>query len=225
MTIKIALASGAISTFIAVAPTAVSATAATAASPAAVHVMKAMVSGGLRLKARQIPVSSLSPTLRAHLAHSSQISSAAVTGYAFINSADNFCLNANNAGSTAGKNGDKVQLWACYNSPNEYWIPVHYYGSLYWLVNAQYQSKCLNADNSGGLANGRHVQLWNCYGATNEYWDFGDWYAYVNGGSVAPLFLDGWGTPFCLDADKYHLGNGDQVEIWNYYGNTNQLWY
>lgn len=28
-----------------------------------------------------------------------------------------------------------------------------------------------------------------------------------------------------LDADKYHLGNGDKIQLWNLYSTDSQRWY
>src|SRR5215469_10956617 len=72
-----------------------------------------------------------------------------------------YCLDANSAGPTAGKNGDKVQLWHCNGRRNQLWHIGHYVGSNYaTLFNEAYPSECLNADDAGGLQSGRHVQLW-----------------------------------------------------------------
>jgi hypothetical protein len=43
----------------------------------------------------------------------------------------------------------------------------------------------------------------------------------------SPLFLgSGAGSQrLALDADKFHLGNGDQVQVWACYGGSSQVWY
>jgi hypothetical protein len=178
----------------------------------------------------QIPVKSLSAELAANLGRSFMATGATVTGFMLRNAggSGDLCLNANNTGFTAGRNGDAIQLWTCDSAYSEIWIPVQWerYGrKLTWLVNYEYQSKCLNADNIPELNNGHIVQLWDCYNGPNEYWDFGDWRDRANPRiSPYPLFL---GTEqFCLDADKYHMriGDGDPVHIWTYYGPPNQLW-
>lgn len=187
-----------------------------------------------RLRPRQVQVrlSALAPALRQRLTHADKAlagssASVTVTAYEFVVYANGQCLNANNAGPSAGQNGDKVQLWNCYNSYNELWIPVQASGTNYYLVSAQYPDMCLNADYyDGGIGNGHPVQLWNCYPTDLEWWDFGDWYSNVyNEGLTSPLFLDGWNNPWCLDANMYDLGNGDNVQLWNYWGGYNQLWY
>jgi hypothetical protein len=133
------------------------------------------------------------------------------------------CLDANDKGATAGRNGDVVQLWNCYGGANQRWVPEYKSGQLAWLVSAKYPGMCLNADNVGGLANGHRVQLWNCYNTANELWNFGTLMANSLG---SPLFLGGSSSqPLALDADKYHLGNGDKVQVWAYYGGRSQTWY
>jgi hypothetical protein len=139
------------------------------------------------------------------------------------NIADNQCLDANDLGSAAGRNGDKVQLWNCYGGASQEWIAHYKSGQLAWLVNAKYPGMCLNADNGGGLANGRRVQLWNCYDGANELWNVGTLLAHP---VSSPLFLgQGGSQSLALDADKYNLGNGDKAEVWAYYGSSSQLWY
>lgn len=81
---------------------------------------------------------------------------------------------------------------------------------------------CLNASNIAGLANGRRVQLWNCYNAPNELWNVG---ALAASTHDAQLFLGNGGSQsLALDADKYHLGNSDKVQVWAYYAGSSQLW-
>jgi Ricin-type beta-trefoil lectin domain len=139
------------------------------------------------------------------------------------NIADNQCLDANDLGPTAGQNGDKVQLWNCYEGASQEWIPQYKSGQLASLVNAKYPGMCLNADNIGGLANGRRVQLWNCYDGANELWNVGTLLANP---VSSPLFLgQGGSQSLALDADKYSLGDGDKTEVWAYYGGSSQLWY
>jgi hypothetical protein len=145
------------------------------------------------------------------------------TRYEIRNAVGDLCLDANDLGSTAGRDGDKVQLWTCYGGANQDWIPVYHGGHrLAWLVNAMYPTKCLNANNLGGLSRGRRVELWACYTSPNELWDFGD---LVTNHGDRPLFLAADSQTFTMDADKYHLGNRDKVQIWNYYGAISQRWY
>jgi hypothetical protein len=149
-------------------------------------------------------------------------SPAAATAYEIRNSSGNLCLDANDAGPTAGQNGDRVQLWNCYGGANQEWTPEYKSGQLAWLINAKYPGMCLNANNAGGLANGRRVQLWNCFNSANEFWNFGALLASPVG---SPLLLGVGSQSLALDADKYHLGNGDTVQVWAYYGGDNQTWY
>ncbi len=160
---------------------------------------------------------------QASAAPSATSAPAAANWYEIRNTADNLCLDANDLGSAAGRNGDMVQLWTCYGGANQHWVPVYHGGHrLAWLVNAMYPAKCLNADNAGGLAPGRRVQLWDCYDSANELWNFGGLLA---NDLNYPLFLGAGSRAFALDAGKYHLGNGDKVQIWNFYGASSQRWY
>jgi ricin-type beta-trefoil lectin protein len=162
------------------------------------------------------------PAAAPSVATSAPAQPVAVTGYEIRNSSDNLCLDANDAGPTAGRSGDEVRLWDCYGAVNQEWIPQYKSGTLAWLVNAKYPGMCLNADDTGGLANGRRAQLWNCYNSGNELWNVGTLLANPLG---APLLLGAAGQSLALDADKYDLGNGDTVQVWAYYGGDNQTWY
>jgi hypothetical protein len=184
------------------------------------------IAGGTstRVKATQLPVNTLSPTVAAQVGQSP---GSTIAGFVFANEADNLCLSANTTGPAAGANGDKVRLWHCDFTKDEIWIPVQWETSrnnFTWLVNYQYPSKCLNADNTGGLIKGNRVQLWDCYQAVNEYWNFGDWYDSVTQ-QATPSHIHLKSGTFCLDADKYNLGEDDQVLIWPAYQAKNQLWY
>lgn len=92
------------------------------------------------------------------------------------------------------------------------------------LVNDQYQSMCLNADNRGGsMHQDSIVQLWDCYPAGNEAWDFGDWHTAVStAGRSYPLFART--GRLSLDADKFDLRDGTPVRLWNQYATANQFW-
>jgi hypothetical protein len=185
--------------------------------------------GAARLILRKVPLrAGLSPALKALLARAGA-SPASTTwyGYELLNleksTINPLCLDAQSSGSLAGKDGDKVQLWTCNETNNQVWIPVNWeYNGDNWsvMVNDQYQSMCLNAVDAGGLANGRHVQLWNCdVGGFNQIWNFG---AFENGNTKG-LYLDN-SSPFVLDAQSQHIGDGDQVQIWQPDGLLNQQW-
>jgi hypothetical protein len=136
------------------------------------------------------------------------------------------CLGAMTTGRRAGQNRDPVRVWDCSLTASEIWIPEQWEvrGARFsWLVNDEYQSKCLNADNIGGLAPDRIVQLWNCYSSNNEEWDFGDWYSGLrSGASSYPIFVKF--SDLCLDADKFDLRDGTTVHIWNQYPTASQFW-
>ena len=151
----------------------------------------------------------------------------AVTGYEFRNSGDtDLCLGAMTTGARAGQNHDPVRVWNCSLAANEIWIPEQWelHGSRFtWLVNDEYQSKCLNADTIGGLSPDHIVQLWNCYPSDNEAWDLGDWSSGLkSGASSYPIFVKF--SDLCLDADKFDLRDGTTVHIWNQYRTASQFW-
>jgi hypothetical protein len=180
------------------------------------------------VKIVQIPVTSLSPTLAANGGWSQAPACAPIVGVVFTNGAADLCLSANDTGLMAGLNGDAVRLAPCDLAKDQIWIPVQWQtsgSSSSWLANDEYQSKCLNADQIGGLRKGHRAQLWDCYRSStgNESWDFGDWYAHIMAGSGPyPLYLGS--HEFCLDADKSDLAIGDEVLLWTEYGAPNQLW-
>jgi hypothetical protein len=112
------------------------------------------------------------------------------------------CLNANDSGSTAGKNGDKVQAYSCNNSKNDLWYRGSCHGVNCEWVNDEYTHMCLNANDTGGLKNGSHVQLWSC-GTGSPY--NGLWQGDAN----------------------YYMGNGDDNGgIWDLYisSDANGTW-
>lgn len=199
---------------------------ASAAAAPQVHSQTPAATTYSALRTVQVPASSISPALRTRLAASGVAPATTYTGYLLANDTypADLCLDANDAGSTAGKNGDKVQLWTCDYTPNQIWIPLGLEenpagGPSTIMVNDEYGSMCLNADDSSGLANGKHVQLWECDVYTdNEYWNFGD----MLDGSSAYLGL--YSSPYVLDATEDGFGNGDQVQIWTPLGGANQYW-
>jgi len=186
---------------------------------------------GLSLKAIAIPVSSLTPALAESLRRGGAASGATVDGYAFRNMKNpSLCLTTADAGPAAGQDRGRVDVEPCDYAPNQVWLPLQWEagGSRFTkLVSFRYQSKCLNAQYTGGrLADGNRTQLWNCDKTLNEYWDFGDWYRHVRDMQSYPIFVES--ARFCLDADKYGFGNGGtgaQVNIWSQYRRgKNQFW-
>ena len=183
---------------------------------------------GLALESVRIPVRSLSPALAAEFRQGRTRHAMTVTGFEFRNrGAAGLCLTAVSTGAKAGKNHDPVLVDTCARTPNQIWIPLQWEVNGFQfthLVNDQYQSMCLNADNrGGGMRVGRIVQLWDCYPAGNEAWDFGDWRTAVSaGGRSYPLFARS--GRLCLDADKYDLRDGTPVRVWTQYAAANQFW-
>jgi hypothetical protein len=184
--------------------------------------------GLMAVKGGKIPISSLSPTLRTRLDRRGARPGTATAAYWYLeNESDNgkYCLDANDSGSTAGKNGDKVQLWTCKQTQNQAWVPVYYDGStsdyITIMENVQYPSECLNANDSAGLSDGSHVQLYSCAdNTTNAEWNFGAWFT----GNTSYLYLYADYPDFVLDATAGDLGDGDQIQIYNPEGRVNQYW-
>jgi hypothetical protein len=183
------------------------------------------------LETTAVPANSLSPQV-AQVLRRRIDAGGAVTGYTLRNaypttvpgSTASYCLTAVTTGRKAGANGDPVDATTCQAGDlSQVWIPAQYEASrttYSWLVNAEYPSMCLNANNSGGGVHQRSgLQLWECYppranpGRFNEFWDFGTWLQAMQSGAKSyPLFL-GSGN-FSVDADDRSLGNGlDTVSV------------
>jgi hypothetical protein len=192
-----------------------------------------------------VPANSLSPEV-AQLLGKRISAGKAVTGYTLRNayatsvpSRDSLCLTAATSGQKAGQKGDAVEATACApGALSQVWIPAQYEasGSTYtWLVNGQYPSMCLNADNSGhGVHQRSKVQLWSCSwprkanpATYNESWDFGTWlHAMKSGATSYPLFL-GAGN-FSVDADDKSLQGGFDaapVSMIDHYTVSWEYWY
>lgn len=179
----------------------------------------------LHLRFVKAPATRVPPALKAHQVPIGE--SPDQTSFFQIVNYYNYCLDANDAGSTAGMNGDKVQLWTCTGKNNQYW---EYGGESasgnFTLINHQYPSKCLNADDAGGLKDGQKVQLWDCgVDTSNEYWDVADWATCVDSGFDCTLPLEADNYKWVLDAEAQHIGDGDKVQIWTPNGLLNQYWY
>lgn len=176
---------------------------------------KAASVGGLTVHRVAVAASAVPAQVKASLAAAAVPASSTVYEYEFANGANTgLCLDANDAGSTAGANGDKVQLWSCKGTANQFWYGVDISSNYTTLVNAEYQSKCLNAADNGGLADGRHVQLYDCsVGTSNEFWyEPGDY-----------IWLQD--SDFVLDATSQAIGSGDQIQIYTYNGGAQQEWF
>jgi hypothetical protein len=200
------------------------------ARPAAVAAGAPVAQGtfpGMHIKAVAVAKTSLTPVLASAFGHGRTAAGSTVDGYVFRNmDGPTLCLTASSTGSEAGQDGDRVVVAACDGSASQIWLPEQWDtgGTRFtWLVNDRYQSKCLNARNSGGLHNGQRTMLWNCYQSLNEDWDFGDWLTSVKShGHAYPIFVKS--GRLCLDADKYDFRDGTYVNIWNQYPTVNQFW-
>jgi hypothetical protein len=194
-----------------------------------------------QLAATTIPATSLRPKLAQWLGRRIA-TGGSVTGYELRSAypvSPPLCLTAVTDSLTAGQDGSGVQASPCSTSArSQIWIPVQYeaIGSSYtWLVNDQYQSMCLNADNRrGGVHQESRVQLWSCYlprrddfTRFNESWDFGTWLHAMQSGAISyPLFL-GAGN-YSLDADDRSLQGGlpaAPLSIINHYTVSWEYWY
>jgi Ricin-type beta-trefoil lectin domain-like len=148
------------------------------------------------------------------------------TGIVIENVAGEKCLDANDSGSTAGKDGDKVQLWTCTGAPNQIWYVGAEDSAGNWeLYNGAYPSKCLNARDSGGLGDGSHAQLWGCVTSPNAVWDLSGWINCLGKSYYCPIYLESDNYKFVLDATlSGDHDNGDQIQIWTPNSGANQDW-
>jgi len=195
-----------------VAPTYATATHSTTAAAAATA-----KADGLTIRRVAVPASDVPAQVKASLARTDSAADATVYLYEFVNYADDLCLDANDAGSTAGTNGDKVQLWTCNGTDNQYWYGYDITAGYVALENYEYTNECLNAVDTGGLADGRHVQLWACsVGGTNMLWKWVNSYGYI--------YVEDDTPDYVLDATSQDLGNGDQIQIWSPLDGSNQQW-
>lgn len=193
---------------------------------AASHGAPSSATGPSHPQTREFPLSRLPAAARA----GSDVTAAPAGSFEIVNSDHSYCLDANDEGSTAGKNGDKVQLWTCSGNDNQYWKPGKCVGDWCQLINTKYTSECLNADDTGGLGEGSKAQLWSCNVASpyNDLWDVSDWEGCTNTYIYCTLTVEDGGGNYILTA-KLPLasppgGNGDQAQMWLYTNDTGQFW-
>jgi hypothetical protein len=188
----------------------------------------AQFSGPLYLKLAKLPVSALPAVLRARIARGESPDSIYTDAFNIENQEpkNTYCLDANDSGSTAGTNGDKVQLWTCTGKDNQYWyLGEEDSDGNYAVVNDEYQSRCLNADDTGGLGDGSKVQLWGCGGEANDMWNMTYWQDEITVDCMAfPIYLQSDNYKWDLNAVSQHIGDGDQVQIWTPVGGANSAW-
>jgi Ricin-type beta-trefoil lectin domain len=127
------------------------------------------------------------------------------------------CLDADLG--TIGTNGTKVQLWDCWNGPNQTWYSPMEFG--YAIVVLQ-SGRCLDADLGTIVNNGTIVQLWDCLSGENQ----NQAWTVLPTGRLVNLR-----SHRCLDADLGTIGaNGTKVQLWDCWNtpnNTptpNQVW-
>lgn len=183
----------------------------------------------LSLRLIRVPLSAVPARTRAALpAHSAAVTPNAVYVAELVSDQYGKCVDANNAGSTAGQNGDKVQLWGCFNDianhPNQWWLPAQTTSGYTELVNWQF-GLCLDADNSHGFVNGAKVQLWGCFNDStnhpNQWWNYGP----AGGVSTLPSLWGGGAKVLDVnDAGSTAGQNGDKIQVWQFLGGANQFW-
>ncbi len=115
----------------------------------------------------------------------------------FVNSGGGKCLDA----PEPGKNGGRVQIWDCNNSPNQQWQFVG--GAI-----ADSAGKCLNAANPH--KSGERLEIRDCNNSSNQKWTLSKG-RLINGGGK------------CLNVPAPHQ-NGGQVQIWDCNNAPNQQW-
>ena len=128
-----------------------------------------------------------------------------VSATSVVNHAHGLCLDA--AGQTDANNGGRVQLWSCWNGPNQRWVRV---GNE--IIN-QAHGLCLDAAAQTNANNGGTVQLWSCLNNVNQQWQ------------PVGSELVNQAHGLCLDAAALtDASNGGKVQLWSCLNNANQQW-
>jgi hypothetical protein len=84
-------------------------------------------------------------------------------GFVFYNAGDQLCLNNTNGSSS---DGNKQQMWSCYNSQNE----TYYVNSRDQGYSVQpYAGGCLSSVGNSG--NGAPIELYGCNFGANQTWE------------------------------------------------------
>lgn len=185
--------------------------------------------GGLSLRYRAVPTSSLPAAARGAVRGVVPNSAANIYVAEIISYQYGKCVDANNYGPTAGRDGDVVQLWSCFHDyvghPNQWWIPVQTTRGWTELVSLQY-GKCLDADNSRGFVDGARVQLWTCFhdsaNHANQWWNYGP---PSQATSLPSLWGGGSKVLDVNNAGPTAGQNGDKIQLWGWWGGANQRWY
>lgn len=146
-----------------------------------------------------------------------------VVKFTVINNADGICLDANDAGPTAGQPGDKVQLWTCSGSSNQSWLGYFTYVNGVWkqeVHNAMYPNMCLSLTAAPATNNSYTLQTCGQYYAL----EYLDWYDMLyNGLQTFPVMLAG---DWVMAAQPGPMGPGDPIVVGEYggAGATYQAW-
>jgi hypothetical protein len=118
------------------------------------------------------------------------------------------CLDVDINGN--GRDGSKVQLWRCNNTPQQGWR-LAANGE---IRSVKYPGKCLDADTNGNGGDGSRVQIWGCNGQGQQKWRVS------SGGRVTSDRYDK-----CLDADLNTIhSDGAKVQIWGCNNQPQQNW-
>jgi hypothetical protein len=131
-------------------------------------------------------------------------------GYPFKIMINGKCLDADS--NTIGKNGTRVQLWTCNNSPQQMFV-MRADGIINSVANGSF---CLDADLNTIANNGTFVQLWTCNGSTQQRWIYGG----EGAGSIRSAY-----SGRCIDADLNTLNQeGTRLQLWDCNGQGQQMW-
>jgi hypothetical protein len=145
-----------------------------------------------------------------------------VVEFTVINAADRLCLDANDAGPTAGQSGDKIQLWTCTGAANQSWIGHFTYVNGVWkqeIHNAMYPNMCISLTQAP--AENAPLTLQPC--AQYFALEYIDWYDMVENQNtyLFPVMLSG---NWVMAAEPNTLGPGDQVASESYDEGSYQHW-
>jgi len=151
--------------------------------------------------------------------------STAVVEFTVVNAADRLCLDANDAGPTAGQPGDKIQLWTCTGAANQSWIGHFTYVNGVWkqeIHSAMYPNMCIGLTQAPAENAPYTLQPCSQYAAL----EYIDWHDAVYSGApyythLFPVMLAG---SWVMAAEPNTLGPGDQVVSQSFDEGQYQQW-
>jgi Ricin-type beta-trefoil lectin domain len=119
-----------------------------------------------------------------------------------------------------GKDGGRVQVWACNGSPQQTWVFDEQAGSVISLA-----GKCLDVQAAQVGTDGAAVQVWDCNRQVQQRWQHRKRVMQAPGGGFfQPMALQNAGGK-CLDVhapDQFK--NGARVQIWGCNNSMQQQW-